>query len=349
MAVQADAAESLVEQLDREKRTVSYDAYDITVRQIIDMVHNKEIDIAPEYQRRFIWKPERESELIESIYLGIPVPSLFMAANKDGTWEVVDGVQRLSTLLHFCGTDQMIQMIGRTERLQLSELGKLATFNGKAFDDLPKSVQLAFTLRPLRITTLNDKSDLDIRYELFERLNTGGVLLHPQEIRNCIYRGKFGEDLKPLSRDKNFRKVVRLRANEQTEAGYEECVLRFFAFFNNYREFEHLVAKFLNDFTKEHDQKGLPENQLDIFHRTMAFLVAELPQGIVRGRTTTPINLYEAIAVGTALALAQTGQPKTGVLPGLLRDNALRQLTQSGTNTRPMVVGRIELVRDALV
>ena len=92
--------ESLVDQLDREKRSVSFDAYDITIRQLTDMAANGEIDIAPDYQRHFLWKDARESALIESIFLGIPIPSLFMATNKDGGWEVVDGVQRLRTLLH---------------------------------------------------------------------------------------------------------------------------------------------------------------------------------------------------------------------------------------------------------
>lgn len=90
--------EQIVSQLETERRTVGYDAYDIIVRQLIDMVASAEINISPDYQRQFVWKEDRESELIESLLLGIPVPSLFMAVNAaDGKWEVVDGVQRLST------------------------------------------------------------------------------------------------------------------------------------------------------------------------------------------------------------------------------------------------------------
>lgn len=114
--------ESLTDQLDKQKRAVSYDVYDMTVRQLIDMAAAGEIDIAPEYQRHFVWDEERESELIESIYLGIPVPSLYMAANRNGTWEVVDGVQRLSTLVHFCGDSKLLPKIGRKEPLRLSDL-----------------------------------------------------------------------------------------------------------------------------------------------------------------------------------------------------------------------------------
>ena len=191
-----------------------------------------EIDVAPDYQRRFVWDEERESELVESIYLGIPVPSLYMAANRDGSWEVVDGVQRLSTLVHFCGQADVREKIGRTRPLVLRGLAKLTTFEGHSFESLPKSVQLGFTLRPVRVTTLNDKSDFSVRYDLFERLNTGGVKLHAQEIRNCVMRGGFRELLRELASRPVFRQVARVPNNEQQEATYEECVLRFFAFWS---------------------------------------------------------------------------------------------------------------------
>lgn len=341
--------ETLVEQLDREKRSVSYDAYDITVRQLIDMVGNKELEIAPEYQRHFVWKEDRESELIESIFLGIPVPSLFMATNKDGTWEVVDGVQRLSTLLHFSGDSALVDLVDRKGPLALTGLHKLTALNNQKLADLPKSVQLTFMLRPLRVTTLNDRSDMDVRYELFERLNTGGVLLHPQEIRNCIFRGKLREQLKTLSDYPDFRKVVRMRQTEQAEPLYEESVLRFFAFLHGYKNFGHLVDRFLTDFAKDANAKGVSPSQVEIFGKTMAFIAGELPDGIVRNRTATPLNLYEAIAVGTALVFEAGKQPKVGQLTELLKDESLQKFTQGGTNSKAMVVGRIEFVRDALI
>lgn len=344
----ATNSETLVEQLDREKRSVSYDAYDVTVRQLVDMVSAKEIDIAPEYQRHFVWDEDRESELIESILLGIPVPSLFMATNKDGSWEVVDGVQRLSTLLHFAGDSALVALVGKKQPLVLCGLQKLTALNGKALSDVPKSVQLHFMLRPLRVTTLNDRSDLVVRYELFERLNTGGVTLHPQEIRNCIFRGKLCEQLKELSRNANFRKVVLIKRSEQTEAIYEECVLRFFAFLDRYMKFEHLVVKFLSEYSKDTNTKGVSPARVALFEKTMGFLAKEIPDGIVRNRAATPLNLFEAIAVGTALVINMGKQPKRGVLKKLLTDPQLQKLTQGGTNTRPMVTGRIHYVRDAV-
>lgn len=342
-------AEQITQQLDVEKRSVSYDAYDITIRQLVDMASAGVIDIAPEYQRHFVWDDKRESELVESVFLGIPVPSLYMATNKDGSWEVVDGVQRLSTLLHFCGNSDLINMVGRKQPLRLTGLKTLTAFNDRTYLDLPQSVQLNFTLRPLRVTTLNDKSDMDVRYELFERLNTGGVLLHPQEIRASIFRGDFNEQIRTLSKNKSFRKVVKIRKGERTEAVYEECVLRFFAFLGDYKNFEHLVEKFLNDYMKKHIASGVPEKRIKLFEKTMEFLAKELPSGIVRGnRSITPINLYEAVAVGTALAFDKGENPKKGKLRQLVNDAKLTALTSGGTNSKRMVIERIEAVRDAL-
>ena len=101
------APQNLTLQLEQERRTVSFDSYDIAVRQLLEMVTENAIDIAPEYQRKFVWDTQRQSEFIESVFLGIPIPSLFMATNKDSSWEVVDGVQRISTLIHFCGSEDV--------------------------------------------------------------------------------------------------------------------------------------------------------------------------------------------------------------------------------------------------
>jgi hypothetical protein len=91
------------------------------------------IDIAPEYQRRFRWDDKRQSALIESVFLGIPVPTLFMAANPDGSWELIDGVQRLSTLIRFLGDAAQRKKIGSNEPLRLKQLTKLDQFDGKTF------------------------------------------------------------------------------------------------------------------------------------------------------------------------------------------------------------------------
>jgi hypothetical protein len=243
------APQNLTLQLEQERRTVSFDTYDIAVRQLLDMVSEKAIDIAPEYQRKFVWEAQRQSEFIESVFLGIPIPSLFMATNRDSSWEVVDGVQRISSLINFCGSeDTRYRVLQLREPLTIVGLEKLTTLNGQRFVELPKSLQLAFLTRPIRVTTLNDKSDLSVRFDLFERLNSGGVKLQPQEIRNCVYRGPFNVLLKTLSQNQNFRTVVRLSDDDETNGTYEELVLRFFAFLDRYQQFGHSVLDFLNKY-----------------------------------------------------------------------------------------------------
>jgi hypothetical protein len=288
---------------------------------------------------------KRQSEFIESVFLDIPIPPLFMATNRDGTWEVVDGVQRISTLIHFCGPAEQRKVLGKSRPLTLTDLDKLTNFNTFTFESPPKGVQLKFWTRPLRVTVLNDKSDLNVRFDLFERLNSGGVIFLPQEIRNCVYRGPFSDLLKEYAEKNDFSRVVRCESESQKE----EFVLRYFAFLEKYREFDHSVNEFLNDYIAGANKKLPRKPILLIFNQTFAFLASELPSGIVRSRRKiTPVNLFEAITVGTGLVFVARRTPRSGVVSQLLVDANLRQLTTAGTNTPRMVTGRIEFVRDRL-
>ncbi|EPU1005635.1 DUF262 domain-containing protein [Vibrio cholerae] len=341
------------EQLDENRRTVSFDSYDITVRQLYDMVVEGMIEIAPEYQRHFVWDEKRQSALIESIFLGIPVPSMFMATNKDSSWEVIDGLQRLTTLINFIGDDQELRS-SRTSyhELKLTGLEKLEAMNGIYFRDLPSSIRMMFLTRPLRITVLNDRSDFTVRYDLFERLNTGGVTLHEQEIRNCVYVGEFNDFIKELAENKDFRSVVKMTSNAERSGSYEELVLKFFAYYENSDNFVHSVKGFLNDYMAAKTDKFKNRNKLnDVFVQTFSLLTKHLPEGIVRGnrKNITPVVLYEAISVGTALALDENKPLKLNNLVGLLNDPELKKATTGATNSKSMLKKRLDIVKDSLL
>ena len=111
------------------------------------------------------------------------------------------------------------------------------------FSDLPKSIQLLFYTRPIRVTVLNDKSDLNVRFDLFERLNTGGVSLTAQEIRNCVFRGAFNEDIKKLSDSFTFQKAIKLKPLDKNNGTKEEFILRFFAFYEQYIQASIIASK----------------------------------------------------------------------------------------------------------
>ena len=338
----------LATQIDQQRRKVDFDTYDIIVQQLVAMVESGAIDVAPAYQRQFRWDKLKRSHLVESVFLGVPVPSLFMAANRDGTWELVDGVQRLSTLIQFAGTDGAREKLRITEPLILEGLEKLSNFNGLGFDDIPDSLRLHFKNRPIKVITLSDKSDLVVRFDLFERLNTGGVALTNQEIRACIYRGPFSDFLERMAKYQAFTAAVRLTEKQEHDGTREECVLRFFAFLHHYTEFEHSVVDFLNTYMQEASHSFDYTKGERIFTKTLDQLAKGLPNGIVRTptRRTTPINLFEGVAVGAALAIERKPRLVFKQLAKWLNSSELRRYTTGATNNRAMVVGRIEFCRD---
>lgn len=341
------------EQLDSNRRSVAFDSYDITLRQLYDMLLEGMIDIAPEYQRHFKWDSTRQSALIESLFLGIPIPSLFMATNSDSSWEVIDGLQRLTTIVNFMGDEVELSKVKlKYKKLKLSGLEKLNSMNGLTYSDLPKSMQFMLQTRPLRITVLNDRSDFSVRYDLFERLNTGGVTLHEQEIRNCVFIGEFNDFIKELSGNSDFRAVVKMTANAERNGSREELVLRFFAYFEESDLFIHSVKGFLNDYmekkTKSFKDKNIYKKR---FEETFKKLNNNLPEGIVRGarKNITPVVLFEAISVGCARALDINQNPNFNILVELLNDAELKKYTTGATNSKRMVQQRINLVKNRLL
>lgn len=337
-------------QLDKERRLVSFDSYDMTVRQIVDMFEENVIFVPPDYQRQFVWDDSRESHLIESIFLGIPVPSLFMATNPDSSWEIVDGVQRLSTLAHFMSDkEEIISKIGRDAPLKIRGLEKLSELDGSGYKSLSKPMQLLFQTRPIRVTVLNDKSDLSVRFDLFERLNTGGVSLTNQEIRNCIFRGDFNDQLKTIAKSREFTSVVKLKESDRINGTAEEYVLRFFAYLDARNEFEHSVKDFLNDYMKDHALRKISSSRLRVFKDVMLALGKAFPSGITRGQSsTTSAVLFEALAVGVAVALKNGAAIKSSRLKTLVTDKKLKTYTTGATNSRNMLNSRIDYVADFL-
>lgn len=335
------------DQLDKERRLVSFDSYDLTVSSLMEMILSGAVFVPPEYQRQFIWEPKRQSTLIESVFLGIPIPSIFMAANADATWEVVDGVQRLGSMCHFIGSEALLKKVDRAGPLEISGLEKLSTLNEFSFSELPQSVKLYFQTRFLKVVVLNDKSDLSVRFDLFERLNTGGVTLTEQEIRNCVYRGPFNDSLKNLASSLEMRKVI-LLGDKAPNSAYEDVVLRFFAYLNNYQNFDHLVKTFLNEYMDKHKASPLLKSQIDLFRETFSILAKALPNGVIRTRAKSPVNLAEAIAVGTALAIKSGKSPRADMIKALLSDEELKKYTGAGSNQKKFVISRIEHVRDSV-
>lgn len=337
-------------ELKEQRRSVGFDTYDITAKQLLDMVAEGQIHVAPDYQRHFVWKADRESALIESVFLGIPIPSLFMATNNDSSWECIDGLQRITSLVNFVrpSFSDGVKDIS-THTLKLEQIEKIPSLNGLNFAQLPKTLQLNFLTRPIRITVLNDLSDFKVRFDLFERLNTGGIVLHQQEIRNCVYQGEFNDFVKECAKDERVKKLFK-QSNREGRGNVEELILKFFAYFESRDDFKHSVRDFLNEYMEKKTKSFKNRKSLyKIFDTAVAEMCAALPDGIVRSdrKNTTPLLLFEAVSVGVADILSAGGSIDKKKLKAVLDDPELKKVTSAGTNSRPMLAKRIEIVREA--
>lgn len=337
----------LREQLDTERLKVDVDYSDITIRELQRMLEADELNAAPTYQRKFRWSEEAESRLIESILLGLPVPSIFVATNNDFTWEVVDGLQRLSTLVHFIGdSEKLLARVGKEKPLRLEGLDKLTELNGIDYEGLDDDVKLYFMRRTLRVTALSDKSDLQVRFDLFERLNRGAVSLTPQEVRACIYRGEFNDLLDSLAENTKFREAVKLKSSNESDGTREELVLKFFAYLNNRSEFKQWVTRFLNNYMAQATGNFDLSDGREIFEATIDHLHEVLAGEPFLRRNTfvTPLNQLEAVMVGIAEVI-RSGSPPGIPDDGWQNDPELVRTSTKGTNTVANVRGRIERAR----
>jgi hypothetical protein len=260
-------------------------------------------------------------------------------------------VQRLSSIIRFCGEDTAREKLNKTdshlEPLKLKKLKKLSSFNNKTFKDLPRTIQLDFLLKPMKVTTLSDKSDMSVRFDLFERLNTGGVSLTDQEIRSCIYRGRFNDFIKQLTEYPNFQKTVVLTKSMESDGTREEFVLRFFAFLHNYENFDHSVVEFLNSYMMQtSNSNSFDYATNETLFKAVFDSLAVLETGISRKQKTTPVNLFEGVAVGAAVAYQQKQPLNMETIEEWMISDELRTFTTGATNTKAKVKGRIEYCRD---
>lgn len=335
-------------QLKDERDKVDVAVHNFSVRELVRMMIEDELDAAPAYQRQFRWGPEAESLFIESVFLGLPIPPIFVATNVGYQWEVVDGLQRLSTLTHFLAeTDADAQKVSRTDPLELVGLEKLNQLNGSRYADLPRNIKVYFGRQPLQIISLTDKSNLEVRFDVFERLNRGGVTLSAQEVRACVYRGKFNEFIEELSTNSQFDALLKLKRANQTDGTRVEQVLKFFAY-KNYRDsFDGKVERWLNR------SMGSARNGFDYRAERLSFDAAvsalhEACEGkplLRKDSRVTPLVQFEACLVAIAELLAE-GKPVTRPHAGWQDDRELTAATGAGSNTRAMLNRRLERAKE---
>lgn len=205
------------------ERKVLIQQYDYAVRQLVDQIVEGDLILDPDYQRQYRWSPDKASRFIESILMNIPVPVVYFAEEPNGIFSVIDGQQRLTSLLNFIRPEQGDELI-------LTGLQLRPDLNGSSFSDLNRVDRSALVKRPIRCIVVLNESDQTLKFEVFERLNTGSSKLTEQEVRNSIYHGNFNELIKKLARNNKFLEMVSLPEQNKKNMKAEELVLRFFAY-----------------------------------------------------------------------------------------------------------------------
>ena len=231
---------SLDEEIAIARKEIVADGYDMSVGEIMNLYRDGEIIINPAFQRLFRWTDSQKTRFIESLLLGIPIPPIFVVQSEKGVWELIDGLQRLSTVLEFAGLlrreDQTLyapSSLGGTIFLPSLAGKKWEATNDQTQDGIGKEQQLQIKRARLRVEILKKESDPKAKYELFQRLNSGGANLTPQEVRNSVaamINPEFYVWLVNRSTDANFVLTTNQTSTALDQQMGVELALRFLSF-----------------------------------------------------------------------------------------------------------------------
>lgn len=342
---QRDAAE---EQIVEHHKIIDYDTREYPVEVIVAKYTNRleEDDndfFIPDYQRDLTWPEQHQSLFVESVLMGLPIPLLFLAdvEGKEGRAEIVDGSQRVRTLARFMNNE-----------LRLSGLQRLTRLNGFTFADLPPVRQRRFGRHTMRMIELREGADEDVRRDIFSRINTSSQILNPMEERWGAKDGPFLEFIRSCSKDARFIKLAPLSESSVKRKEPQEFVLRFFAYLNRYKSFDRSVVGFLNDYLdsmSEFDEATKASFQSE-WDRMLGFVEKHFKTfGKKEGHARTPRIRFEAISVGSALALRENSGLAPASLDWMESEEFKAHMRSDASNSRPKVIARIEFVRDHLL
>lgn len=259
---------------------------DLTYREIVSMYKEGDLE-KPELQRKYVWTKKEASKFIDSVLLGLPVPSIFLAKTEDDKRLIVDGYQRIMTMYDYMegifSGDKKVFKLDRTEEIN-------EKWRGKAFAELTEEQKRKIRTSPIHAIIFEQKrpqNDTGM-YQIFERINTGGRTLKPQEIRNCVYHGNFNKLLFELNKEEIWRRVLDAEQEDSRMADVE-LILRFFAFADiisrdEISQNQIILSKFLNDYMNEFRELNGSEyqNKKEIFINTINILYNSLSEKVFR-------------------------------------------------------------------
>ncbi len=224
----------------------------MTIGSLRSRLENDELDLTPDFQRQAnVWDQKRKSRLIESVLLRIPLPSFYLSEDEDGVYAVVDGLQRLCTLFHFMDFAELNRVTGaKLNPLRLKDLQYLKDLDGASFDDLDRKFQRRISELEITANIIRASTPPAVKFNVFARLNQGGMPLNAQEIRNAIYPGVWRKKIQSLAKSNAFISVTERKIKTQRQQDIE-LTLRFVALWQIgkpfIRQINHTLDDFLND------------------------------------------------------------------------------------------------------
>jgi hypothetical protein len=363
MSAKTDSPKNLDEQIACARNEIRTDKLDMSYGELSNMYEAEELIISPEYQRLFRWTPTQKSRFIESILLGFPTPAIFVAEDDKGIWELVDGLQRVSTVLEFMG--KLKHANGRpAQPSQLVRAGRhprLLALEDARFLRMSIQARLSIKRAGCRVEVIKTGSKPTMKYEVFERLNTGGSELTPQEVRNCVFRATHPDFVKwveKLARHPAFEKNLCMSEMQQNTMFDHGLVLRFFTIKNAYREFDHDVEPFITDYFRDalDTPKGFDMvEEAQLFKATFNMVGRTMKENAWRhyrnGNHTGGLSVYVFEAVSTGVAVNLAHLRKLGDAATHDRIIAFKQEPQfmantgAGANTKTKLLSRVQFAR----
>lgn len=357
---------SLSDEIENTRKDIRTDGYPMSIGELLNMQRDHELLIQPEFQRYFRWDNDQKSRLIESILLGIPLPTIFVSQRRDGVWEVIDGLQRLSTILEFVGELDDADGI-RKQALVLSGTEYLPSLQGMTWsgpNGFEMEQQLLFKRGKINVTIVKRESDPFAKFELFQRLNTGGSPLTAQEIRNCLLQMVDPDVLKwlrQLSKHETFRQSWAFTRKQLDEQFDLELIVRFIVFRNH--DMNRINAQLDLDRVLNEELLGRIKNgTLDCaaegaaFRRTFDDLFAAMGADAFRrfyddkddymGRGLRTAFDLLAVAYGGLVGTIKT--PDFNVVKDVLNDLEFKQKTKGGTRALAKVKVAVSMGRELM-
>lgn len=349
-----ESIDTLTTEITEQSNLLRTERLDLSCGELLSMYENKEIIIRPAFQRYFRWTLEQQTKFIESLLLGIPIPPIFVAANDEGVWELVDGLQRVSTILSFVGILDLSTGIDVENKWELLEGDRVKSLCGYTYDKLPQRFRLALRHSVFRVEILKWNSNYDMRYELFNRLNTGGTPLTQQEIRNCIFRDisdDFYKSLKEWSELECFVTAVGLTKEQKERLFDQELILRFLTLLNGPSSIRYSVSREMTLFmwqalkNRNFDYNGYSMIIVRVFN-----VVKKLGSQVFRqSNGDFATSLYDVITYGIAHYIDKFENMSPEKIHNIIEkkvkqdDNLIRYSRRGGNNQRLRIVNRLKI------